>query len=365
LVKAKSAETSTHAEISKAKKSDLRIDIPEESKTTKAIYRERPSLEIVLDIKRHIRETRRPWTDPRHTHTRPPKGANVVYLGEFDLPTGHLTPCPCCSISTLKFGHGMIGWFPDEAVIRNIGPQCFRTLNEEGHKSALEAYDLEKKATQDRDYLLERKDLVQDLITSADEILEVARAADAFFPALSDIFHRDLRIPLYKNVRDGQMKVIKSVKIIRRDRDGNTVERKTMELKPYATLDGYSAMKPDRNDLLFNVLQARSHLVQTSAFTREDIMGAPDEQRTAVAKKMRRAINSIRQVRDVLDKELSFLRAENVQRIKHWARRQDAQLRFDFSASRGVVTVAKDGDTRTILIPEALRRRQAPKFEDI
>ena len=62
------------------------LDIPAVAFETKANYPTRPDPMVVREINNFIAMTGTPhlWRD--HTHTRPPAGAAIVYLGTFDLP---------------------------------------------------------------------------------------------------------------------------------------------------------------------------------------------------------------------------------------------------------------------------------------
>jgi hypothetical protein len=118
----------------------LHLDIPDEFFDPKPFYRTRDAAQGVLrEIKDHIKKTGEPHSWRHHTHSKPTTRARIVYIGEFDLPPSHQAPdrhapCPCCSPRAPKFSRkGKIAWFPDEHVIRMIGPECFATLNPEGH----------------------------------------------------------------------------------------------------------------------------------------------------------------------------------------------------------------------------------------
>jgi len=95
-----------------------------------------------------------------HTHTKPSVGSKPVYLDEFDLPlanlkAGHLAPCPCCWSNHPKYGlSGKIAWFPDEAIIRLLGPDCFAAMDQDAHAEALALMRQEKRRKQDIAYLL-------------------------------------------------------------------------------------------------------------------------------------------------------------------------------------------------------------------
>ena len=52
----------TEAVTAERKKSDTWVEISANSRVPKPFYYEEPSVEIIQDIKRHIRETGEPWT---------------------------------------------------------------------------------------------------------------------------------------------------------------------------------------------------------------------------------------------------------------------------------------------------------------
>jgi hypothetical protein len=360
LVQATSAEKSTHAEISQ--KSTTEVDVPDSSRTPKPFFRERPSLEVILAIKHRVRETREPWTDPNHTHTKPPRDSRPVYLGEFDLPRGYLTPCPCCSPNNYKFGAGKIAWFPDEHVLRLIGPQCFRTLNPDLHDAAVAQWEKEKMETQARDYLLERRDLVEGWLLVADELLVMARAADRFFPALSSMFDSRASVPLYPAIREGFLHVWEEQPEFVTNENGETYTKMVTKLVIHNRVSGEDALKPNRKQLEVAISQARTALSQAGAFSAEYIKTASTEDKTRIAKMMQTALKAIKQCHGLLEIDCRFLRVENLQNIRGWAIRPNARLQFELGFGDGRITVTKDDQSYSMIVPEALRVRVPPSF---
>jgi hypothetical protein len=59
--------------------------------------------------------------------------------------------CPICRPNSRNFGRrdGYIAWFPDEWLIRLIGPDCFAEIDKQGHADAVE--ELEKREARERD----------------------------------------------------------------------------------------------------------------------------------------------------------------------------------------------------------------------
>lgn len=100
------------------------------SETTNSEYRTRPSDLVIEAFLDHVRATGEPETFAGICRTPPPKGSRPVFLRRFDVDRkkradGREAPCAICSPFSPKFLHnGYFTWYPDEAVIRAIGPEC-------------------------------------------------------------------------------------------------------------------------------------------------------------------------------------------------------------------------------------------------
>jgi transposase len=117
-------------------------------------------------------------------HSKPVTGSRIVYIGQFDLPPSHQAPdrhapCPCCSPRSPKFSrNGKIAWFPDEHVIRMIGPECFQTLNPEGHWEAVAQFDREEAARRTINYLTANLHLSGDAVEVVENSYPTLEAID-------------------------------------------------------------------------------------------------------------------------------------------------------------------------------------------
>jgi hypothetical protein len=184
-----------------------RILLPADAREIKAWFKNRADADaVVKEIQEHVKRTGQTfWRG--HTHTKPPPGATPVYVGEFVLPkklrkVGRFVPCPCCTEEFAKFGEGMIAWFPEEGVIRLIGPDCFRALNPEGHENAKYVYKKEKKVQGERNFLLGRLDKIAEVLARATKALVVAEAVETFHRNLHNRF-KTFDLDLWKFAKDG------------------------------------------------------------------------------------------------------------------------------------------------------------------
>jgi hypothetical protein len=189
-------------------------DIPDHFFEPKPFYRDRPAAEAVLrEIKDHIKKTGEPHTWRHHTHSKPVQNARIVYIGTFDLPKSHQAPdrhapCPCCSPRAPKYSRkGMIAWFPDEHVIRMIGPECFQTLNPDGHWEAVETFDREEGARRTIDYLVGNLHLSGKSIEVLQNALPTLTAIDEVHATLRSRLTDIVRVDLWRHVGRGSLKV--------------------------------------------------------------------------------------------------------------------------------------------------------------
>jgi hypothetical protein len=206
----------------------LQLDIPDDVYEPKPFYRNRDAAQAVLrEIKDHIKKTGEPHTWRHHTHSKPTTGARIVYIGEFDLPVSHQAPdrhapCPCCSPRAPKYSRrGKIAWFPDEHVIRVIGPECFQTLNPEGHWDAVETFNREEAERRTIAYLVANLHLnvpAREVIERALPTLEVI---DQVHTTLQQRLKDVLRIDLWRHVGRGALNVHEKGRRMRRSRDGS------------------------------------------------------------------------------------------------------------------------------------------------
>lgn len=350
--------------------SETWLDIPDSVWEPKPDFSETPSVELIREIKAHIRDTGEPWTWRGHTHTKPPKGSRIYYAGEFDIPdkyteVGRFSPCPCCSPSNRKFGNGKIAWFPDEKVIRLIGPTCFKSLDAHMHAEAVADYEIRKQQTRDRDYILDRLDLIPGWLADCDNLVDIARGTDEFFPKLSNALEAIGRGRFFENLRGGEMKVWETVREPYVDKDGSLKSRSKSLQVHYGTVDGHEALAPNRSSYVKVIEDAKAKLRSLGAFSQEYIAGCAHPVKADIADQIAKTIKTLKRARDKVGAEVRFLRRENANRLRNWGRHQGAPFRFDLTMDKGVMTVSAAAGVFPMPIPEAVRGVVIPKFDGL
>lgn len=307
---------------------DDELDIPPECYEIKDWFYERTGAALVKEIKSFIAKTGTPHLWRGHTHIKPPPDSIPEYLDEFDLPDKlirgkHFAPCPCCTPRHPKFGlNGKIGWFPDEGVIRLLGPDCFATLNKEAHETAKEDLRKRKQRARDTRYLLGNQPRLLSALANLRQALLVAEAIVSFANELQYVLVENLDLPLWSEVHSGYLKVWEEFS----DLSGRTgqVRRLSREVD-YAPVCGFHMLDPHLKNYPFQIEQNIDGL---EIVERADWAAKLDEMSDIDRNKLARVIsNTIKKSRGLLEEmgELQqFVSPVNVATIRTWGNKPPA-----------------------------------------
>lgn len=308
-----------------------KVEIPESAREPKRWFKERPGQDIVREVKEFVAQTGKPYLWRGHTHTKPAQSANVRYIGEFDLPASckyrrRWAPCPCCWPNHPKYRTGgKIAWFPDECVIRLIGPDCFEALNPEGHRTALAEFRAEQQRERDIAYLLDNLPVVPGAVAAIKAAIPVAQAVDEFRAALRSRLDNTLQMPLWREIANGELRLSVRRREIFRRRDGSEGERQVNDLKLYATVRGVSLVNPRSQRFAPRLETAAQNLTAIQLADHQRTVGRmSDTQRRQVAKTLARNVGRAQQVFEELDEARRFASRTTVATLRNWGRQEGA-----------------------------------------
>lgn len=362
--------------------SSLWVDVPQSSLDLKAIFPSYPSEDLIREIKDFCLDTGTPYLWRGHTHTKPPgDGKPPVYVGRIDISVEarkrkDFSPCPCCTPNHRKFGEGLIAWFEDEQVIRLIGRDCFATINQVGHDDAYRDLIQRENERRQLEYVLGIVDRLPHWISVAEELTEIAKAADTFFPIIENriVKSQDVR-NFWSEIRSGVLHVDEKVARNSVGRDGRDFEQDrddkaqkegdNFELVRVAILplEGYAAMNPNRRELGPTLSSVVSALKVFQRTNREDVLTWSPNERQVIGRELKRCLDLISKARGDLGKQLPFLMQINVNRLNQWAndprspvyrhrfsiRRQEAKLII--GGRRGDYEFDIPVELRSVLLP--------------
>jgi hypothetical protein len=304
---------------------DNRIDIPSEASAPKPWYPTRPGKGVVAEIVDFIKRTGKPYLWPGHTHTKPPPGSKPVYLDEFELPKkfrapDRRAPCPCCSPEHPKFCDGKIAWFPSEAVIRIIGPDCFKALDAEGHQEALDNLRAERQRDKNPSFLLSRLPNLWRVVGVGDRATRVADALEEFHRELHDKL-RLARLDLWRDVqRGGELRISVKAREVRRSRSLEEYFLNTEVERVAYRLDGYEVLNPKMG---FGTAALKSAIRKLRGYA--DLASHPvaldqmsDADRHEAATEIAHAITVVRRASDTLTNWQKFATPLAVNSLKNW-----------------------------------------------
>jgi hypothetical protein len=311
-----------------------KIHIPAQCREIKAWFWERPGSEIIEEIKRHVAETGFPHTWRGHTHNKPPGGGKPKYLDEFDLPEKLIrakcwAPCPCCSPETPKYGlNGKIAWFPEEGVVRLLGPDCFKSLDAEGHEEAKRQLAAERQRKQDTEFLLSKLPLLKQVIRVGERAVPVAKALDAFRESLLAKFAL-AQLPLWEHVRhDGVLKVSVRHREFRPNSDGSMRVEEVDTFQTYARLNGHEILDPRLSSQVGRLQSAlrRLHEFADTGEDLEQVKLMSDEEKRRVAGQISKAVSTIKTAVDKITALRRFTDLVTINTLRRWGEQEGCPL---------------------------------------
>ena len=335
----------------------LYVDIPESARQPKRRFHDEPSREIVKDIRDHVAEHGESHTWSGHTHTRPEDGARVKYIARFELPEKYqrkkqFLVCPICRPNSRNFGRrdGYIAWFPDEWLIRLIGPDCFAEIDKQGHADAVE--ELEKREARERDsvFLVSQRDqhrLALKVLTAA---RRVANALDAFGADLRRRLYVTLNVNLWQHVRTGELRVSREIADLR-------TPGKTLYLEQrFGSLSGHKLLDPNIKKLEpkfaphVDFLEEILFITDDAWSEKIGQLGGQEVRQTA--KKLGATLDAARDFRVEVTDLRAFLAPENLGTLRSWGSSNTEGSPIGVFARRDGATLrVGSSETRNMLVP--------------
>jgi hypothetical protein len=347
------------------------VQIPESAKIDKPIYDTCPGDELTHEIKAFIEAGNDPWLWHGHSHTLPPKNSSPPnYVGRFYLRKAQVesktwAPCPCCSPDHRKFGRdgGLIAYFPDEKVVRLIGPDCFGSLNKEGHVGAMADLKRREKEKSELEYVLRCVDKMDKWSAALVEMAKIARQADTFFPGIQNRIEVSLQIKLWRNIREGMLRVTEEVKTVKVGVTGEAKHVTEHVDTVLFQLEGYKALNPQRKLLAPILDRLADDLRKVGKATEESVQAMASTDRTAMSRELRRILSSMQSVHHALADEMRFLNQLNVNRFRQWLGDSRSPVNFEFERKEGTISNRGRKEFNCLPIPEELRTSFLPPID--
>jgi hypothetical protein len=334
------------------------IEIPPESRVVKDWFDTREKAEAVVPaIHAHINVTGETHTCFCHTHTKPPADSIPVYIGEFAIPkkyrdVGRFCPCPCCWEDTAKFGKGKIAWFPLERVIRLMGDHCFRSLNAEGHETALRNYEIEQERRRNRNFLLSNVGRLPEAIAVIEQGIKVAKALEE----LHGLLHNRLRsigLNLWPYARrEGKLPIYVEEKEFRRRSDGEMYAHAVTDTQTLTTLPAFEMLDPSPPRITEALKRYLGRIRQLgfAADWESAIERMGDEERRRASDTLSRAVRSAKDQIAEVQRLRRFAEPVIINTLRTWGADERAPVRFHCERDGEFIRFAKS-DARTVGLP--------------
>jgi hypothetical protein len=339
------------------------IDIPALLREPKPWWKEVPNETLVREILHFISRTGQPHLWPGQTYTKPPDGSTIIYLAEFDLPKSRKehrelwAPCPCCTPRNPKYCKGgKIGYFPDESVIRILGPDCFSHINEQGHVEALRNFYAARQRRWDIAYLFANLSVVPELVEVIERAIPLATALDELRYQVRTLFDEHFRVKMWDHVRDGELRVRRFMTKPVTDSNGIEQEREVEVMETFGRIRGFAMLKPHAKRcgirLSHSLAALKSIDFGTDYHARIEDMTAEDRRKAALL--FGRALRDAKVIFEEIEDVREFTSALTIATLNGWGRADGSPLRFQVSFEGTSFYLGRDRDQfrRIAVAPE-------------
>ena len=312
-----------------------RVYISSDARKPKPWFKEWPDDSVIEEIKAYIAREGTPYRWRGHTHTKPPKGAEVRYLEEFCLPApfrnnrAMWSPCPCCSDDVPKFKGtdkrpAKIAWFPNEAAIRLIGHDCFSALNEQGHQEALGELRQRQKRKKHEQFLINNLRLLPEALFAIDANMEIAAA---LAESRGQLFAKLRALPSFRfveSLREGKLRVVEVLvkTVVMPDKSEKRV-RKEFE-RIYASIPGCELIEAARQDPSEKL--QRAHRMLDGIDVNADVLSVSQVEIGKMAKAFAKGLQLATEATHEVAEMRKFFSAETISTLRTWGKRSDTIL---------------------------------------
>lgn len=289
---------------------------------------------------------------PGHTHTCPTlaETQDIEFIADFTL--SKKAPCPCCTPYHGKFKHGFIAWFPQTQLIRIMGTDCFKRMNPEGYRAALDRQSVRKGQEAVLDVLTKNLPRLETAKRRLQDILPLAEHLDDLQKTLGVDLNNKRRVDLWGAVRnEGQLQVTTR----------ESVEHSKAMLTTYASIEGYRLIDPRREKIANRVRSALAEFDKVSLPANID--AASFAERTVAYRtlqKGKRAAESA--IKDIEDCR-KFVSPATVATIRTWGARPDAVMPVYMRLDERRLFVGWSEDSARPIILSPVLDRATPVLE--
>lgn len=299
-------------------------------------FEDEPSEAIVAEIKQHVKDTSDPCSWWGHSHTAPPANAFVVYLDDFDIPAPKgilaVAPCPCCSPQHAKYkSGGKIAWFPNERVIRLIGPICFNAINAVGHEEALIDLKRRKKLRREIEIISDYAPRINLMLDVMEAAIPIARDLDAFMLALNKYFDDSLNVRVVSHIMEGVLSVSKTVELPFIKPDGSIGSKKAEVREAFGRLEGHSML--DRSGKLIaaklEVICVGLKAIASKLAEIGNVADLLEKDRERFSVKLPECRFVIAEALNELKQRQRFLTSRDIQTLHEWGCHPDAPISLE------------------------------------
>jgi uncharacterized protein (DUF885 family) len=225
-----------------------------------------------------------------------------------------------------------------------VGPDCFQTLNPDGHWEAVEVFNREEAARRTIDYLISNLHIAGDAVGVLENALPALQVIDAVHSRLQSRLNDIVRVDLWRHVGRGSLNVNVMSRRMRRTRAGAEEVEDFLDERQFAEFSGYKMFSPKTTHFASRSTSCATRLgfVDFGEELQERVRTMNDEERAKAARMLSKGLSTARSIFDEANAVRSGFSAMGIANLKGWTRHQGCPVHLYISGDDTSFYIGKD-----------------------
>jgi len=225
-----------------------------------------------------------------------------------------------------------------------IGPECFQTLNPEGHWEAVAQFDREEAERRTIDYLISNLHVAVEAREVAKNSQPTLEAIDDARATLQNRMNEIVRVDLWQHVKRGALSVHVAGRRMRRTRGGAEEVEDFLDVRQLSEFPGFKMFSPNTSRLASRMKGCitRLGLLNFGNELQERVRGMTQEDRAKSARILSGGLSAVKNIFSEANEIRSGFSPMSVATLKGWTRHDGCPVRLYISGDEGSFYVGKE-----------------------
>jgi hypothetical protein len=225
-----------------------------------------------------------------------------------------------------------------------IGPECFQTLNPEGHWEAVAQFDREEASRRTINYLIANLHLAGDTIETIEKSYPTLEAIDRVHATLQNRMNEIVRVDLWRHISRGTLNISVAGRRMRRTRGGAEEVEDFMDVRQLSEFPGHHMFSPKTSRLASRMKGCATRLgfVSFGKELQDRVRTMTDEDRAKAARILSNGLSSAKNIFEDADDIRKGFTPMGVATLKGWTKHEGCPVKLFVAGSESSFYIGTD-----------------------